>query len=163
MFTWLTTTLVGKIISVFFVSMVPVIELRGGIPIGVGLGLDPILAMVICIIGNIIPVPFIIFFIRKIFEWMKKSGTWLGKIVDKLENKVANKRGKVEKYKLLGLFLFVAIPLPGTGAWTGALIAACLNMDKKHSFVSIFLGVLAAGIIVTALSYGVASLIWFLA
>ena len=128
--------------------MVPVIELRGAIPYGVAAGLEPWLVAPLAIIGNLIPVPFILLFIRKIFQWMKKYEK-LGKIAYKLEERAANKNGKVKKSEFIGLLLFVAIPLPGTGAWTGALIAALMDMRMKRALPTIALGVLLAGIAVS--------------
>lgn len=149
----------GKILMTFLISMVPVIELRGAIPIAVAHGIDPIMAAIIAMIGNLVPVPFIIIFIRRIFEWLRKKSNWLNNIVTRLETRAESKRATVEKYKVLGLFIFVAIPLPGTGAWTGALIAAMMNMRIKKAFPSIALGVLAAGIIVLCITVGVGSII----
>ena len=135
------------ILWTFFVSMVPVIELRGAIPIGVANGLPPLAAMVIAIIGNLLPVPFIILFIRQIFAWMRG-------IVEKLEAKAEQKMDTVRKYAWIGLCILVAIPLPGTGAWTGALVAALMDMRLKQALPSITLGVIIAAIIVTLVSYG---------
>lgn len=147
-----------KIISTLFISMVPVIELRGAIPIAVAQGMDPWQAMVISIIGNMIPTPFIILFIRKIFKWMRTKSEWLDGIVTKLENRADSKADRVRKYEKLGLYLFVAIPAPGTGAWTGALIAAMLDLRMRSALPMIFLGVCTAGLIVTLLTLGVISL-----
>jgi len=133
--------------------MTPVIELRGAIPIGVGMGMNIWLVYVIAVVANMIPVPFILLFIRKIFDWMKKRGGWMQKLVEKMEEKAARGAEKVYKYELLGLFLLVAIPLPGTGAWTGALVAAMLNIRIKNAVPTIFAGVAAAGLIMIALSY----------
>lgn len=141
------------------ISMVPVIELRGAIPIAVGNGLDWRIAIPLAIIGNLIPVPFIIVFIKRVFAWMRKVSKRLDRIVTKIENRAQKKMGTVQKYAFWGLFIFVAIPLPGTGAWTGALIAAMLDMRLKRAFPSIALGVLAAGIIVAFVSYGAGALI----
>ena len=137
-----------KYLITFLISMVPVIELRGAIPYGVAAGLEPWLVAPLAILGNLIPVPFILLFIRKIFQWMKKYEK-LGKIAYKLEERAANKNGKVKKSEFIGLLLFVAIPLPGTGAWTGALIAALMDMRMKRALPTIALGVLLAGVIVT--------------
>ena len=147
-----------KIISTLFISMVPVIELRGAIPIAVAQGMDPWQAMVISVIGNMIPIPFIILFIRKIFKWMRTKSEWLDGIVTKLENRADSKADRVRKYEKLGLYLFVAIPAPGTGAWTGALIAAMLDLRMRSALPMIFLGVCTAGLIVTLLTLGVISL-----
>ena len=156
---WLTATGVGELVFTMLVSMVPVIELRGGIPFGVALGLNPWVAFVACIIGNIIPVPFIIVYIRRIFGWMRRRLPKLDGIVDRLEKKAHLKGRKVTKFKYIGLFLFVAIPLPGTGAWTGTLAAAFLDMPLRKALPSIFLGILAAGFLVTGLTYGFLSIL----
>ncbi len=137
----------------FLISMVPIIELRGAIPYGVLLGLDWWIATPLAIIGNLLPVPFIIIFIRKIFTWMRKWGPKFDAFITKLEKRAESKGPTVQKYTFWGLFLFVAIPLPGTGAWTGALIAAMLDMRLKRAFPSIALGVLTAGIVVSVFTY----------
>ena len=133
---------VGKYLATFIISMIPVIELRGAIPIGVGLGLSHVEAMGISIIGNMLPVPFIILFIRPIFRWKAKAeGKW----------------DRIHRFQFFALTLFVAIPLPGTGAWTGALIAAVMNMRLRNALPSILLGVMLAGVLVTGLTYGFTS------
>lgn len=146
-------TFFGKILTTFLVSMVPVIELRGAIPIGVARGLPFWVAVLVSVIGNLVPVPFIIIFIKKIFAFMRKKMPKLNGLVTRLENKANSKSETVQKYAFWGLFIFVAIPLPGTGAWTGALIAAMLEMPLKKAFPSIMLGVLSAGAIVTFITY----------
>lgn len=148
-------TFLGKVLTTLFVSMVPVIELRGAIPIGTGLGLPLGLSIVVSIIGNMIPVPFIIVFIRKIFEWMRKKLPKLNGFVTKLEEKADKQKEKVLRYEFWGLFILVAIPLPGTGAWTGALVAAMLDMRLKKAIPSILLGVVTAGIVVALVTSGV--------
>ncbi len=147
---------IKNILYVFFCSMLPIIELRGSIIMGAGLGLDPIVNYAVSVIGNLIPIPFILLFIRKILHWMKNV-RYLSKIAIFIENKAHKHSAKVLKYARLGLFLFVAIPVPGTGAWTGALIAALLDMRMKYSLLSIFLGVLFAGVIMILASYGLIS------
>ncbi len=156
---FLWNTFFGKILMTLIISMVPVIELRGAIPVAVANGLDWRIAIPVAIIGNLIPVPFIIVFIKRIFAWMRKKSDKLNGIVTRLENKAEKKAPTVQKYAFWGLFIFVAIPLPGTGAWTGALIAAMLDMRLKRAFPSILLGVLGAGIIVAFVSYGAGALI----
>ena len=143
-----------SVIYTFLISMVPVVELRGAIPAGVALGLDPLLAMVISDIGNLIPVPFVILFVRKVFRWMRSISPRLERLVIRLEQKGLSKADKVRKYEALGLFLFVAIPLPGTGAWTGSLIAALLDIRLQRALPMISLGVLTAGAIITLLTIG---------
>ena len=149
---------VGKYLATFIISMIPVIELRGAIPIGVGLGLTHIEAMAISVIGNMLPVPFIILFIRPIFKWMTKHSERLGRLAQKLEAKAEGKWDRIHRFQFFALTLFVAIPLPGTGAWTGALIAAVMNMRLRNALPSILLGVLIAGVLVTGLTYGFTSM-----
>ena len=149
---------VGKYLATFIISMIPVIELRGAIPIGVGLGLTHIEAMAISVIGNMMPVPFIILFIRPIFKWMTKHSERLGRLAQKLEAKAEGKWDRIHRFQFFALTLFVAIPLPGTGAWTGALIAAVMNMRLRNALPSILLGVLIAGVLVTGLTYGFTSI-----
>jgi uncharacterized membrane protein len=150
----------GKIILTFGVAMMPVLELRGAIPVGVANGLDLWTAIGVSIIGNLVPVPFIIIFIRKIFDWMKKVSKKFHALVEKLENRAEEKSEVVLKYAFWGLVILVAIPLPGTGAWTGALVAAMLNMRLKKAFPAIALGVLIAAVIVSFATYGVGELLF---
>ena len=133
-------------------------ELRGGIPFGVTLGLPVWVAFIAAVIGNLIPVPFIIVYIRRIFQWMRRRMPRLNSLVDKLERKAHLKGQRVTKYKYLGLAVFVAIPLPGTGAWTGSLAAAFLDMPLRKAIPSVIAGVLIAGMAISILTYGVASL-----
>lgn len=144
----------GKMLITFVVSMLPIIELRGAIPIGVAMGLSPVVAAVVSIVGNLIPVPFILIFIRRIFLWMQKKSPRLKGIADKLEQKALEKGGKLYKGEIIGLMVFVAIPLPGTGAWTGALIAAILGIRMKAALPAIAAGVLVAGLIIFGVTYG---------
>lgn len=158
MFSFLFTTLWGKIITTFFISMVPVIELRGAIPYATGMGLSPWIAIPVAMIGNLVPIPFIIIFIKRIFAWMRSVSPKLNKVVDKMEAKAEKNKAKVLRYAFWGLALFVAIPLPGTGAWTGALVAAMLDMPLKKAFPSVVIGVLGAGFLVAFISYGAAAI-----
>ncbi len=144
----------------FVISMLPILELRGGLIAAKLLGLNFAKAFVICFIGNLLPIPFILLFIRKIFNWLKRFKK-VNAVIDKLEARSIRKAGKVKKYRLLGLFLFVAIPLPGTGAWTGALVSDLLDIRVSHSFPTIAAGVLGAGIIMSILSYGIPGLFGF--
>lgn len=148
-------TPVYKYVITLLTAMLPVVELRGAIPVGVGMGMSNIAAFITAYIGNLIPVPFIILFIRKIFEWMKKREGFLKRTAEKFENKAKKHEGTIKKYRVWGLLLFVAIPIPGTGAWTGALIAAMTDMRLKHALPVIALGVLIAGVIVTVITAGV--------
>ncbi len=149
----------ANFIMTFFIAMLPVLELRGAIPIGTAAGLDPKLALLAAFLGNLVPVPFIVIFIRKIFVRLRTRSEFLNRLVEKMEAKAAKNADKVHKYENIGLFILVAIPLPGTGAWTGALVAAFLDMRLRRCFPAIAGGVLVAGIIVFCLTYGVSALI----
>lgn len=149
MFAFLWNNLWGQMLMTLLISMVPIIELRGAIPIAVGAGLPFYIAIPIAVIGNLLPVPFIIMFIKRIFAWIRRQLPKLNSMVDKLEARAQGKSETVQKSAFWGLFIFVAIPLPGTGAWTGALIAAMLDMRLKKAFPAIVAGVLTAGAIVT--------------
>lgn len=154
MFSWLTSTFLGKLISTFFLSMVPVIELRGGLPYGIALGLDYPAALMAAVLGNMVPVPFIIIYIRHIFTWLRKRSSWWDLRITRLERKAHLKGRVVRKYSAIGLCILVAIPLPGTGAWTGALVAAVLDMRLRRALPSIFLGVCIAAAIMTMVTFG---------
>lgn len=156
---WLTDTELGKMTFTMLVSMIPVVELRGGVPFGVALGLSPAAALTAGVVGNMIPIPFIVVYIRRIFKWMRRRFPRLGRLVDRLEKKAHLKGRKVRKYKYLGLFIFVAIPLPGTGGWTGALAAAFLDMPLRRAVPSILAGVIAAGLIMTFLTHAVTAVV----
>ena len=138
---WLTGTTAGKMIYAFLISMVPVIELRVGLPLAIAKGLPLYLALPACILGNMVPVPFIIIFIKKIFAWLRKHWPWMDRVVTAMEKRADNKSDTVKKYGPWGLLIFVAIPAPGTGAWTGALIAALMEMKLKQAVPIIFIGV----------------------
>jgi len=153
LFQWLTDTTAGKCVFTLLVSMIPVIELRGGIPFGVALGLPYYLAFPAAVVGNLIPAPFIIVYIRRIFELMRRYFPRLNGLVDRLEKKAHLKGERVQKYQYLGLWLFVAIPLPGTGAWTGCLAAAFLGMRLKKAMPAVVLGVLTAGCVMLGLTH----------
>ena len=155
---WLTDTMAGEFTLTMLVSMIPVVELRGGIPFGVAAGLPVWAAFIAAVIGNLIPVPFIIVYIRRIFQWLRERIPRLNRMVDALERKAHLKGKRVTKYKYLGLMLFVAVPLPGTGAWTGSLAAAFLDMPLRKAIPSVVAGVLAAGLAISLLTSGVVSL-----
>ena len=140
--------------------MIPVIELRGAIPAGYGRGLNIWVAVAVSLIGNLLPVPFIIIFIRRIFAWLRRVSGGFDRLVTKLENRAENKSDVVKKYSFWGLFILVAIPLPGTGAWTGALVAAMLDMRLKKAMPAITAGVIAAGIVVAFITCGVDALLF---
>lgn len=147
-------TMFFKVLMTFFLSMVPVVELRGAIPAGIAAGISPMAAFVIAVVGNLVPVPFIILLIRRIFLWLRKV-RFFGGVIEKLESKAHLKGRLVRKYGPLGLIVLVAIPLPGTGAWTGALVAALLDISLRRAIPSIILGVVIAGAITTAVTCGV--------
>lgn len=154
---WFISTLggkVGKEAIVFIISMVPILELRGGLIAAGPALLDVPMweAIPICIIGNILPVPFILLLITKIFDWLKKTKLFRP-MVEKLEKKAMSKSANIEKYEFWGLVAFVGIPLPGTGAWTGSLIAALLGVRFRKAFPAVVLGVLLAAVIMTLFSY----------
>ena len=157
-FEWLNNSISGEFVFTVLVSMLPVVELRGGIPFGVGMGLSLPLAVIASVIGNMLPVPFLILFTRKVFEWMREKLPRLDKFVTALETRAQNKMGVVKKYRFWGLLILVAIPLPGTGAWTGALVAAIMNLRLKKSFPAIFIGVLIAAAIVSLVTLGIISI-----
>ena len=136
----------------FLISMVPVLELRGAIPIGVAHGLDYRIAIAVSILGNLVPVPFIVRFIRKIFAWLRTKSERLNGFVTRMEQRALKKSDTVRRARFWGLFIFVAIPLPGTGAWTGTLAASLLDMDFKKSVLACMGGVLLAGVIMGGLS-----------
>lgn len=153
---WFVEHLSGMLsreVIVAIVSMLPVLELRGGIIAGFAMGMDWLPTFLIAYIANLIPIPFILLFIRFIFRVLKKTA--LRGFVEWCERKADAKSEQIRKYAYLGVYLFVAIPLPGTGAWMGALIAALLQMDPKKTFPVIAVGVLTAGIIVSVLSFGI--------
>lgn len=139
---------------VFIISLFPILECRGGMIAASLLGVDYWLAAIISVVGNLLPIPFIFLFIEKIFNLMKKTKT-LGKIVNKIEAKAMSKSDRITKYKRFGLLLFVGIPLPGTGAWTGALIAVLLKLNLKDSVISICSGVIMAMGIMSFITYGI--------
>lgn len=154
---WFSENL-GQFISpegvIFIISMIPILELRGGLLAAALLKVPELTAIPICIIGNIIPIPFILLFIRQIFKWMKNFKVFRG-LVEKLENRAMGKSDKIRRYEFWGLLLFVGIPLPGTGAWTGALIASLLNVDIKKSSLAILGGIIMATVIMYIVSYGI--------
>ena len=153
---WFTSTLsfMPKELIAFIISMVPILELRGGLIAASLLGIGVFKAIVLCVLGNIVPIPFILFFITPIFNWMKKTKLFKP-MVEKLEKKSMAKSEQIQKYEFWGLALFVGVPLPGTGAWTGALIAALLGIKTKKASLAIFVGLIIATIIMTIISYGI--------
>lgn len=155
LFSGLTALKFGKELIVFIISIMPILELRGGLIAASLLNVSPLTGYIVSIIGNTLPVPFILLFINKILDWMGKSKIkWMNKLSKWLDKKARKHKDSIEKYGYLGLILFVGVPLPGTGAWTGCLAASVLNMDKKKSFISIMLGIIMASIIMMLISYG---------
>ena len=155
---------VGKELCVFFCSMIPIIELRGAIPMGAAFnatlgGMPFWLTYLLSVAGNMLPIPFILLFIKKVIRWMSNSKVkFFNKIANYLLNKVEKKRDKIEKYSFWGVALFVGIPLPMTGAWTGSLVAAMLDMKFWKAMLSALVGVLCAGVVMTLISYGIAAI-----
>ena len=147
-----------KYLIVFLVSMVPIVELRGALPIAAGFGLPMVRSYIICVIGNMLPVPVIFFFARKVLIWgadKKYIGKFFTWCLDKGERGGEKLKAKAGRGLYVALMLFVGIPLPGTGAWTGAGLAVLLRLDKKKSSIAIFLGVILASIIMSIISYGI--------
>lgn len=155
MIDFVTTEFLRKVVSTLLISMVPVVELRGGLPFGIAQGLAYPVALAAAVLGNLIPVPFIIVYIRRVFAWLRKHNPRWDKWIEALERKAHLKGRVVHRYRTLGLCLLVAIPLPGTGAWTGALVAALLDVRLKTAIPTIFLGLCIAAGITTAVTFGV--------
>ena len=153
---WFASTLgrfVSREIVIFIISMIPILELRGGLLVASLLDVSITTAIPICIVGNIIPIPFILLFIKQIFKWLKKIKLFRG-IIEKLGARAMGKSESIKKYEFWGLVLFVGIPLPGTGAWTGSLIAALLDIDFKKAVLAELLGIIIATVIMSIVSYG---------
>ena len=155
MITWLTDTVIGKMTMTFLISMLPVVELRLGLPYGIAIGLDYPLALLSAIVGNLLPVPFIILFIKNILAFLRQRIARLDGFITRIEERAHLKSEVVKKYGAIGLCLLVAIPLPGTGAWTGALVAALMGMELKRAMPTIVAGVLIAAAIMTGVTFGV--------
>lgn len=153
---WLHETPLGETLLTMLISMLPVVELRGGLPAGVAMGLPIPVAFAASLVGNMIPVPFIILFVRPLFQWVRIHIPKLEGFISHLEARAEAKSADVLRYQTWGLLIFVAVPLPGTGAWTGALIAGLRDLRLRHALPVIGAGVAAAGIIMLALSHGVA-------
>ena len=154
LFSGITTATFGKEILVFVISMLPILELRGGILAAALLDMDPIVSYIVCVIGNIIVIPIALYFLDFIFKVLRKI-KFFDKLISKIENKCLSKREQLDKYGYFGLVLFVGIPIPGTGAWTGCFLASLLGMDKKKSFLAAMLGVILASVIMMILSFGI--------
>ncbi len=146
---------VGEELCVFFCSMIPIIELRGAIPLGAALGLPWWQSYMLSVLGNILPVPIILLFVKAVITWMGKSKVkFFNKVADFLNRRVEKRRAQIEKYSFWGVCLFVAVPLPVTGAWTGSLVAAMIDMKFWKALLSCLFGVMIAGVIMTIISYG---------
>lgn len=145
-------------VIVIILAMMPIGELRASMIFAAAAGLEWHIALPLSIVFNLVPIPFVILLLRPVLEWVKEI-RWIGKYASAFHKKILEKSKKVEKYEKYGLFAFVAIPLPGTGAWTGAAIAALLDMRLKRAIPPIVLGVLTAGIIMTVVGYGASALI----
>jgi uncharacterized membrane protein len=156
-FDFVTQTEFGRALSTFLMAMVPVIELRGAIPYGVLLGLPIWVSALAAMLGNLVPVPFIVVFARGILRWMKRKSERLRGLAARLERRARGRR--LYRSELVGLAILVAIPLPGTGAWTGALVAALLGLRLRAAFPVILIGVVVAGIVVTMLTYGLGAML----
>lgn len=150
-------TALGKWMMTFGMAMVPVVELRGAIPVGVAAGLPPAVACATAVLGNLLPVPFIMLLVRRVFDWLRGT-RFFGPKISWLERRAHLKGRIVRKYRLLGLTVLVAIPLPGTGAWTGALVASVLDIRMRDAIPAIFLGLVIAGGIITVLTMGLVHL-----
>ena len=151
--------MLSPFLQTLIMGMTPVVELRGAIPFGLALGMDPVTCYLAAVLGNCIPIPFIILFIEHVFVLMRKMSPKFAALVDKLEKRADEKSDVVQKYALWGLVILVAIPLPGTGAWTGSLVAALMNIPLRKSGPACALGVLIAGVIVMAISTGVIAIV----
>ncbi len=154
------TLLLRNLFLTFFMSMLPVVELRGSIPFGTALGLPVWAAFLVSAAGNMVPTPFIMLFARRIFLFLSSRCSFWKRLADKIERRTLGKARIIYRYQLLGLCILVAIPLPGTGAWTGALLAALMNIRMRNALPAVFLGVVIAGILVSLATYGVAALSW---
>ncbi len=144
----------AEVVLTFFAAMIPVLELRFAIPFGVARGLRLWTSIWASVLGNLVPVPFIVVFITRIFAWLRRRSARFNTLVDSLERRAEGKKATVEKYAFWGLVVLVAIPLPGTGAWTGALVAAMMQMRLRRAFPAIAVGVVIAAVIVSVLTYG---------
>lgn len=150
--------LIGKYITIFLISMMPILELRGGLIAAKLLDLPAVESFIVCFIGNILPIPIIVWLIEPIFKFLRRWN-FFDKIISWCEKKAHSKKEQIENLKYIGLFLFVGVPLPGTGAWMGCLIAALLGMEKKKTAIAAILGVVLAGIIMLIFSYGILGLV----
>jgi len=146
--------IITKEFMVVFIATLPLIELRGAIPIGVSLGMHPIHAMILGVLGNLVPIPFLLYFMEPVFNYLKSIGI-LQKILDKIVLRTLKKSDNIRKYSIWGLVLFVALPLPTTGIWSGCLAATLFNIPAKDAFFAMTLGAIIAGSIMLTISYGI--------
>ena len=160
MFESFAHTWVGKFLATFFISMIPVAELRVGLPYGIANGLPYPLALIAAVTGNMLPVPFIVVYIQRVVRWLRRHIPRMDSFITRMERKADTKGETVKRVGPLGLLLFVAIPLPGTGAWTGALVAALLRMKNRTAVPCILLGVLIAAAIVSLATFGVIHIVF---
>ncbi len=154
MFGGLTATIFGKYVLLFLISLLPILELRGGLIAAAILNVPALWAFVVCFLSNILIIPFVLFLMEGILNFLSKF-KFFKRIIDWLRNRTLKKKETIEKYGYLGILFFVAVPLPGSGAWTGCLLAVLLGLEKKKSFLAALLGVLIAGIIMLIFSYGI--------
>lgn len=152
-------SLFTNVLMTFLIAMIPVLELRAAIPAGIASGLSPLAAYGIAVAGNLLPVPAVILLVRRIFAWFRKKKI-LASLFEKLEKRAREKGRMVHRYRLLGLMLLVAIPLPGTGAWTGAMVAAFLDISLRRALPAIFVGLVIAGAVTTAVTCGAIHMFW---
>ena len=157
--TWLTATYAGKLAASSFVSMLPIIELRGGVPLAVGMGLPPKVAIPLCVVSNLVPIVPAILLIEHILHWMRHHGKYLRSLALWLEKHVRRNQDVLDRYAWLGLMILTAIPLPGTGAWTASMLAGLADVPVRKAFPAIALGVVIAAAIMSVLSYGVAAVV----
>ena len=151
-------TMAGRWLMTMGIASLPVLELRAAIPAGVAAGLPPWQAFIAAVIGSMLPVPLIMLLIRRVFAWLRGSAWW-GPRIDRLEERARRKGGAIRRYCLPGLVLLAAIPLPGAGAWTGALVAELMDIRMREAIPAIFVGVVIAGALITALTYGVSAMV----
>lgn len=150
----ITSSLFGKYALIFIISLMPILELRGGLIAASLLDIEPLWAFIVCMVANILIIPFVLFLIEAVLEFLMRFKK-LGQLITRFKEKTLKKKSSIEKYGYLGIMLFVAVPLPGSGAWTGCFLAVLLGLDKKKSFFAALLGVFIAGVIMMIFSYGI--------
>ena len=150
----ITGSLFGKYALIFIISLMPILELRGGLIAASLLDIEPLWAFIVCMVANILIIPFVLFLIEAVLEFLMRFKK-LGQLITRFKEKTLKKKNSIEKYGYLGIMLFVAVPLPGSGAWTGCFLAVLLGLDKKKSFLAALLGVFIAGVIMMIFSYGI--------